>query len=190
MNKNTEFVAYEYKNITVKSDFATIYTDCLSNFGWELVDEQEYGFQPLMTAFVPIVSSTGAPAEQEVVSLKFKRDRRINNKVEVNQLERKCEEALSSIGSMERKNNAFTMGISLGAGIVGTAILGLAVYNFVSANIVIGILLTVLGVAGWGVGFFANLRLGKKKSAKTEPMIQAQLDVAYGACEQAYALIS
>ena len=190
MDNKNNFVAYEYKNITVRRDAVTTYTDCLSSFGWVPVDEQEYGFQPLFTAFTPISSSVGTTAEQELVSLKFKRDRRINNKLEIDRLERKCEEALATINCMERKNNAFTMGISLGAGIVGTAILGIAVYSIVSSNIVVGVLMAALGVAGWGAGFFANRRLGKKKSTQAEPMIQAQLEVAYGACEQAYALLA
>jgi len=189
MSNNTNFVAYEYKNITVKRDYATIYTDCLSNFGWTLVDEYEYGFQPILS-LLPTYTSINPVDEQDVVSLKFKRDRRINSKQEVNRLERECEEALSSIGSIERKNNAFTMGISLGAGIVGTAVLGFAAYSFLSANIVIGVALSVIGFAGWGIGFFANRRMGRKKATQTESLIQERLDVAYGACEQAYAMLA
>ena len=198
MNSNHDFVAYEYKNITVKRDSVTIYTDCLSNFGWTLVDEREHGFQPTITnaaqllvhAVTPVPTSVAQTENLEMVSLKFKRNRCINHKLEIDRLERACEEALSSIGSLERKNNAFIMGISLGAGIIGTAVLGLAVYSFISSNAVIGVLLSVLGAAGWGIGFFANRRMGQKRSIRTEPMIQAQLDVAYGACERAHAILA
>jgi len=200
MKNNNGFVAYEYKNITVKRDTATVYIDCLENFGWEPVEDDGYELQALISKLNPVHLGTNiAHAAQsfgetgdvsETVTLKFKRDRRIANKQEIDKLERKCEDALAAIGGMERKNNAYTMGISLGSGIVGTAILALSVYSFMSSNVVIGVLTAILGVAGWGVGFFANLKLGKKKSAQTEPMIQAQLDVAYSACEQAHTLLA
>ena len=196
MGKNNDFVACEYKNITVKRDSVTIYTDCLSNFGWTLVYEHEYGFQPTIPTVVNVytpVAPTVAPGhtdDLETVSLKFKRDRKINNKLEVNRLERKCEDALSSINGMERKNNAYTMGISLGTGIIGTAILAFAAYNFMSANVAIGVVLAILGFAGWGIGFFANRKVGHKKATQTEPMIQEQLEIAYSACEQAHVLLA
>ena len=198
MEKNNDFVAFEYKNITVKRDSVTIYTDCLSNFGWTLVDERDQGPGPAVKNMSPVtppvtvaVSVPVARTEDtDLVALKFKRDRQIASKLELNRLERKCEDALSAISGMERKDNAFTMGIALGSGIVGTAILALAVHSFMSANTIIGVFLAVLGVAGWGIGFFANLKMGKKRASKTEPMIQAQLDVAYSACEQAHALLA
>ena len=196
-NNNTDFVAYEYKNIAVKRDSITIYTDCLQNFGWELVDEhREYEHRPasVQTPTIHIVAPVHTAAvqadEHDMMILKFKRDRRIGNKLEINRLERKCLEALASIGGMERKDNAVTMGVSLGAGIIGTGILAAAVYCFVTANVVGGVLLAALGAAGWGVGFFANRKMSQKRAAQTGPMLQAQIDIAYSACEQAYALLA
>lgn len=201
MTNKDNFVAYEYKNIIVKCDFAALYTDCLSNFGWILIDEREYGYRPestngsLMNKSVhPHVYSVQTPPDKvdgpDMVTLKFKRDRHISNKLEINRLERKCEEALSAIGGLERRNGAYTMGASLGAGIIGAAFLGLGIYSFISSKIVVGVLLTVVGIAGWGIGFFAHSKVGQKKSAQTEPAIQEQLDIAYSACEQAHALLA
>jgi len=190
MTNNKDFVAYEYKNITVKRDSVTIYTDCLSNFGWELVDEHKHSYAPAQadTNHIPAIPETVEGLDLMV--LKFKRDRRIENKLEINRLERKCEDALAAIDSLEKKNSAYTLGVSIGTGLIGTAFLGFAVYSFMSSNIVVGVLLAILGTAGWGIGFFANLKLGRRKSAQTEPMIQAQLDVVYATCEQAHALIA
>jgi len=197
MANSDNFVGYEYKNITVKRDAVTVYSDCLSNFGWILTDEQDFHHHPVQATTRPVNVSlpdayphNNPPDGVDMVSLKFKRDRRINNKLELNRLERKCEDALSAIGSLERKNSAYTMGIALGAGIVGTGFLALAVYNFMSANPLVGVLLAIIGVAGWGVGFLAHLKVSKKKSTQTEPMIQEQLEIAYSACEQAHALLA
>jgi len=190
MENNHDFVAYEYKKITVKRDSVSIYTDCLSNFGWTLIDQYEQGYQPESANYTPVHTVENHTDDLETIVLKFKRDRRIGSKSDINKLERKCEAALSSIGSLERKSNAFTMGISLGTGIIGAAFLGTAVYNFMSSNTVIGVLLAILGIVGWGIGFFSYRKIGQKQSVQTEPMIQEQLEIAYEACEQAHELLA
>ena len=201
MNHNKSFVAYEYKDITIKRDAVAIYTDCLINFGWELIKEQEYGFQPFQADSQHInarvksnIHAVPPPPSQtagvDMVTLKFKRDRRIDHKLELNKLERQCESALAAISSVERKNSAYTMGLSLGAGILGAVFLGFAVYNFSFSNIAVGMFLTVIGFAGWAAGFFVNLKVGRKKTSQTEPIIQEQLEKAYSACEQAHALLA
>ena len=189
MNNNS-FVAYEYKSITVKRDAVTFCTDCLSNFGWVQVEEHEQGFQPTATIAVPYAPVPDLTDENDRVSLKFKRNRRIGSEPELNKLESQCEEALASIRKLERRSHAYTMGISLGTGLIGTALLGIAVYGFISSNIVLGVIFSALGIAGWGVGFFSNLKARRKKAIKTEPLIQEQLDIAYSACEQAHAFLA
>jgi len=183
-NKNG-FIAYEYKNITVKRDSVSIYTDCLSSFGWNLIDEHDFHNYPVTADIQRTNTSDGL----EMVSLRFKRNRNISKKIELNKLEHTCEEALSAITKLEKKNNAYSMGIALGSGILGTVFIAIAVYNFISANPVAGVLLAIIGGIGWAVGFFAYLKVSKNKSTQTEPMIQEQLNIAYGACEQAHALL-
>ncbi|NYB72833.1 hypothetical protein HZF24_01615 [Sedimentibacter hydroxybenzoicus DSM 7310] len=200
MTNKDNFVAYEYKNITVGRNYAALYTDCLSNFGWMLIEEYEYGYRPVLTNGNTInknlnlhIHSIQTPPDKvdgpDMVTLKFKRDRHINNKLEIDRLERKCEEALSAIGNIERRNSAHTMGTSLGAGIIGAVFIGLAIYSFISSNIAIGVFLTIIGLVGWGIGFFSYHKIGQKKSIQTEPIIQEQFDIAYSACEQAHTLL-
>jgi len=190
MESKNDFVAYEYKKIMVKRDSVSVFTDCLSNFGWILIDEYEYGYQPEVTSYTPVHTVERHTNDLETVVLKFKRDRHIRNKLEVSKLERKCETALSSAGSLERKNNAYKMGITLGVGILGAVFLAIAVFNFISANVIIGVFLTILGIAGLGIGYLANRKVEQKRSEQTEPMIQQQLEIAYEACEQAHALLA
>ena len=184
---NNNFVAYEYKDITVKRGSVEMYMDCLNNFGWTLVDD---GYLSLQDILAPLHAATGTSGTLDMVDLKFKRHRKIENKQELNKLERTCEEALASISKMERKNNAFTMGISLGMGIVGTVALGFAAHSFIASSIVAGVALTVLGLGGWAIGFFSNRKLAKKKATETDSLIQQQLDNAYEACEQAHTLLA
>ena len=184
---NNNFVAYEYKEITVKRASVEMYVDCLDNFGWTLVDD---GYLSLQDIIAPLHAAVGTSGTLDMVDLKFKRHRRIQNKQELNTLEHRCEEALASIGKIERKNRAYTMETSLGVGIVGTAILAFAVYSFIASNVVLGVILSILGVAGWGVGYLAYQKMSNKKTIQSEPLIQEQLDTAYDACEQAHALLA
>jgi hypothetical protein len=200
MNNKENFVAYEYKNVTVKRDSAAMYIDCMSNFGWTPIEDEGLDIQSVLSNLNPVhlgmnIANTAqafaeTPDGSETVTLKFKRDRRIENKRELDNLERKCVEALSAVNRIERKNNAQTMGVSLGTGIVGTAFIGLAVYNFVFSHVALGVLFAAVGAVGWAIGFFSNRRIGTKKAVETEPHIQEQFDIAYNACEQAHALLT
>ena len=125
-----------------------------------------------------------------MIVLKFKRDRLIGKNCEVNKLECECEKALSAIGSLKRKNSAYTTGTAVGAGIIGAGILGLAYYSFITMNTIMGVLLSGLGVIGMGVGFFAYKMVEKRKAMKTTPMVQEYLNTAFSACEQAHALLA
>ena len=200
MSNKENFVAYEYKNVTVKRNSAGMYIDCMENFGWSLVENDGYDVGALLTNLNPVnlgknianaAQSFGETADpSETMTLKFKRDRRIENKQQLEKLEREYEDALSAIQKAERKNAAQTMGISLGTGIIGTVFIGLAVYNFVFSNTVLGVVFAAIGAVGWAIGFFSNMKIGKKKSSQTEPYVQEQLNIVYSSCEKAHALLA
>ena len=199
MSSKESFVAYEHKNVSVKRNAAGMYIDCMENFGWVVVENDGHDIQTILTNLNPVnlgkniattAQSFGETADpSEIITLKFKRDRRIENKQQLEQLEREYEEAFSAIHKVERKNAAQTMGMSLGTGIIGTVFIGLSVYNFMFSNTVLGVLFAVIGAVGWTIGFFSNMKIGKKKSAQTEPYVQEQLDLMYNTCEKAHALL-
>jgi len=200
MSNKENFVAYEYKTINATRKSAGMYIDCMENFGWTLAENDGYDIQSLLTNLNPAnlgknlanaAQSFGETADATpAITLKFKRDRRIENKQELEKLERGYEAALSAINRAERKNAAQTMGISLGTGIIGTVFISLAAYNFVFSNTVLGVLFAAVGAIGWAIGFFSNLKIGKKKYNQTEPYIQEQLDIVYNTCEKAHALLA
>ena len=71
-NENS-FVAYEYSTITVKRDIEPLYSDCYRNFGW-----------------IPMENREISMIDADRVALRFKRDRKIKNRMEVHALQRKC----------------------------------------------------------------------------------------------------
>jgi hypothetical protein len=78
-SSESNFVAYEYVSVPVKQTIETLYIDCYKSFGWILENS--------------VLNIT----DLNSVILKFKRDRRIKNRSEVVELQRKCENALTSI---------------------------------------------------------------------------------------------
>ena len=200
MSNKENFVAYEHKTINATRESAGMYIDCMENFGWSLAENDGYDIQSLLTNLNPAnlgmnlanaAQSFGETADATpAITLKFKRDRRIENKQELEKLEMEYEAALSAINRVERKNAAQTMGISLGTGIIGTVFIGIAVYNLIFSNTILGVLFAAVGAVGWAIGFFSNSKIGKKKSNQTEPYIQEQLDIVYNTCEKAHALLS
>lgn len=200
MNERENFVAYEYKNISVTRDNATMYIDSMKNFGWTLVEDDGINAQDIMSLLNPVnfgmniantaQTLTGASDGSGALTLKFKRDRKIENRQELDELERKFREVLSEAAKIERRSNGQAMSVTLGTGIIGAAFIGLAVYSFMSANIFLGILFATVGLIGWAVGAYFGLRSGSAKSEKIEPQIQEKLDKAYEACEQAHMLLA
>ena len=201
MKIKENFVAYEYKNVNVISDSAGMYIDCMENFGWELVENDGYDINEdffsiqspvnLNRSIANAAQTYGETADAvPTLMLKFKRDRRIDNRKQLEKLEREYEEAMSAIKKIEHRNSAQTMGISLGTGIIGAVFVGLSVYNFISSNIILGILFAAMGAVGWAIGFFSNRKVSNKKSAQSEPYVQEQLSIVYNACEKAHALLT
>ena len=200
MKNNNDFVAYEYKSVNATRDSAGMQIDCMENFGWILIENDGYDAQALFSNLNPVnLGRNIAGAAQTfcetadattAITLKFKRDRRIENKQQLEKLEREYEAAMSAITRIGRKNEAQTMGVSLGIGIIGAVFVAISVYSFVASNILAGVLFAAVGAIGWAVGFFSNRKVGRKKSDQTEPTIREQLDIAYGACEQARALLA
>lgn len=165
-------VGYEYKEITVPRKMESVYADGYANFGWEFNGTDH------------------APQGEIDVILKFKRDRQLRNKTELNRLERQFESGLSEIGRLERKNSAVVMGAALGAGIVGTAFSAGAVFSFIADKIALGIILLIPSIAGWAFGYFSSIRLKAKQSAQTAPQIDQRYDEVYAVCQRAHDLLA
>jgi hypothetical protein len=63
-------VGFEYKDVTIKRELASLYADSYPNFGWTLED------------------TTSPLSSINSVTMKFKRDRKLRNKVELTRLGR------------------------------------------------------------------------------------------------------
>jgi len=165
-------IGYEYKEVTVPRSMESAYADGYANFGWEFNGTDD------------------ALQGETAIILKFKRDRRIKNKAELNRLEREFESGLHEVVKLERKSTAVVMGSALGLGILGAGFLVGAVFSFIASNILLGIILLIPAIVGWVLGYFTSVRLQKKKSQQVAPQIDSHYDSVYQVCEKANNLIA
>ena len=164
--------AYEYKNITVPNDMKMVYADGYAHFGWEYMG-METGFQGNLT-----------------VVLKFKRDRRLKDRNDLNRLEREFENGLKEVERLERKKSASIMASALGAGVAGLAFLAGAVVSFMAGGVFLGVVLLIPALGGCVMGFVNSIRVRAKKELQTAPQIDGHYDAVYQACEEAHTLLN
>lgn len=167
----TNFIGYEYKDITVKRMMESVYADGYSNFGWAL--------EGTSTS----VQNVGS------VTLKFKRDRKIRNKVELTRLQRQFDACVAEIETLESSK---VTGASIAAyliGIVGTAFMAGSVFAYEADLLPLTIILAIPGFAGWIIPNFCYRGIRKQKTNKVSPLIDQKYDEIYEACQKANALL-
>ena len=168
------YIVYEYKEVTVRREMEPIYVDGYANFGWQ----KESSCTPV----------TGQAAS--MVSLKFKRNRKIRNKAELTRLQRQFEECANEIVSLER---AKTMSASITAytvGLLGTAFMACSVFAYIGGLVVPSILLAMPAILGWITPYFAYCALKKNKTARLAPIIEQKYDEIYANGEKANGLVN
>lgn len=176
-----DYVAYEYMSINVESINEPLYIDCYESFGWILVnntgliDKEDY--------FI----NNANVNNKKLVNLKFKRDRKIKNKVMLNDLQRQLEKALKEIDRLISEPNRKGIISSLGIGLFGTIFLAISVFSIVGDKIyyIPFILGGILGLIGWILPYFIYKRVKDSKEKENISLIDEQYNVVYDTCEQA-----
>lgn len=171
--KNAPFIGYEYKELTVPGEQASMYLDCYEAFGWAL-DEN-----------VPSVTRNG------VTTLRLKRDRKIINKAELTRLQRHFEACLQEIQQLERGKTSAATVWSLAVGFAGTVFMAGSVFAVTHEPPIywLCILLAIPAFAGWAVPCFLYRRITEAQTKKLQPMIEAKQDEIYEICEKGHALL-
>ena len=170
-NENN-FIGYEYKDVTVTRSMESVYADGYANFGWTLD-----GTAPSLKG----ISS---------VTLKFKRDRKIRNKVELTRLQRQFESCVVEIESLERSKGIGASAAAYGIGIVGTAFMAGSVFSYLAGLLPLSIILAIPGFIGWVLPYFSYINIHSRKTAKVAPLIDNQYDTIYDICEKANSLLA
>lgn len=169
---NESFIGYEYKDVTVKNDMASVYTDGYTNFGWTL-EGISYPIQKV-----------GA------VTLKLKRDRKIRNKAELTRLQRQFDACVNEIIALENSKVIAASAVAYIIGVIGTAFMAGSVFAYLANMLPLMVVLAIPGFAGWIIPYFCYALIVKKKADKVTPLIDGKYDEIYDVCEKANGLLS
>lgn len=181
-----DFVAYEYMSINVSSEKEPLYMDCYENFGWifingsGLVDKEDY--------YINNSHVNG----RKLVNLKFKRDRKIPNKVQIISLQKKCEIALKELNRLEKQPRSKATISAITIAMLGTVFMALSVFSITAINpiYILCVVCGVIGIVGWLLPYFVYKKEKLKKEQENIPLIEEQYNTIYNCCEQAKKLIN
>lgn len=166
------FVGYEYLDVTVKRNMAHLYADSYENFGWEL-------------------EGTGEQiGKVDSVVMKFRRDRKILNKVELTRLQRNFDACVSEITSLEAQKYIKASAVAYAIGVIGTAFMAGSVFAVTSDRIVACILLAIPAFFCWVAPYFLYRSIVRDKTKEITPLIDQKYEEIYTVCEKANALLN
>ena len=165
------FVGYEYAEITTQRRLESVYADSYPSFGWEL-------------------EGTDTPPQGNgFIALRFKRDRKIRNKLELTRLQRQFDSGVDEIKALERSKVFQAAAIAFAVGLAGTVFMALSVFCFLTGNTVPSVILAIPGFLGWVVPYLLYRSISARKSAEITPLIDQKYDEIYAVCEKASQLI-
>lgn len=173
MSSQKNFTVYEYKEVTVRSDKASLYLDCYESFGWQ----QDENFPP--------------QEEKDRVTLRLKRDRKLVNRAELTRLQRKFEASMEEIISLEQSKTSAATIWALVVALLGTAFMAGSVFAVVAEppRIALSILLALPAFAGWIAPVFVYRKVRDKKTRQMNPFIEEKIEEIYGMCEKGQSLL-
>lgn len=164
------FIGYEYKHVVASRRLASIYLDYFSCFGWEVED-------------------SSFSRQLGKVSVTFKRNRKLRNKVEIDRYQRQFEDGVESIAHLEGTKTAKASVVAYTVGIIGAAFMAGATFSYLGGFVVSCILLAIPGFVCWGLAYVLYRSLVKKRSAEVVTEVNREFDNLYSTCEKAQALM-
>lgn len=180
-------IQYEYLSINVKSKNEPMIMDIYENFGWKVItsgaltDKEDY-----------YINNTGTNGEK-LVNIKFKRDRKINNKDKLNVLQKKCEETLKKIDKLEEEPHLKGTMYSLMVGLLGCVFLAISVFVITGEatvkDYVISTPIGIVGIVCWILAYFKYVKTKKKIEEQNDSLIKQLHEEMYNSCDEAQKLI-
>lgn len=174
-NNKEKAITFDYKTVRVKRSMEAMLTDAYEILGYEVTNTQM------------------AEGSLNSVNVSFKRNRKIENKMELLKLQEKIDSTLNNIDKLScaKKNAGIAEGVTVGT--IGALTFGGGM-SMVMCLEGLGFLIggIALGVVGLGVGLLGWLthnKVQKKKLEKLEPIYQSELDKLSDLCEEANKLV-
>lgn len=173
--QDRDFIAYEYRTVTVKAKDQTRAMDMYEAFGWEI------------TGVTPVFL--------DGVTLSLKRDRRIKHKQELNKLERQAEDIVAAIHGLHRAKTAGASVFAYIFGCISVLVMGggmcltMLIENSIPA-LVGGIVLGLAGIALCGLNYYIYVKRAAKKTKQLLPVIDENEEKLANVLEKGNDLLS
>ena len=172
--KDKDFIAYEYKSVTVKTKDQQKAVDIFEAFGWEV--------------------APAAPSMRTNVTLSLRRNRKQKHRQELVRLERQAENVAETIQSL---NRAKSFGANIFSYIFGSAAvlvfgggMSLAMLATGAIQLAGGLILGVAGLTLCAINYFIYRKIVLKKTADLLPVIDDNEEKLSNILEQGNALLS
>lgn len=168
-------VTYDYKTVEATQKNALEIIDCYEAMGWELAGKHDYVF---------------------VVSLNFRRNRKIKNKDQLNRLQVKLDDHINGIGVYEKRKTQNAQIISLIVGIIGVLVFGGGMCLCLLTPLpeivsyIAGSVLGVIGAAVCGLAYLIYKKLLAKDTVAMNALIDKKRDEISNICEDAQKLFA
>lgn len=171
--EKNSFIAYEYKELVVPTEYASFYLDCYEAFGWER-DENYFAAEGV-----------------RMTTLHLRRNRKLVNKAELTRLQRNFEACINEIKQLERSKSASAKIWSLAVGIIGTVFMAGSVFAVTAQppHILLCIILAVPAFLGWIFPLYIYRRISTMQGQKLQPLIEEKQDEIYEICEKGHGLL-
>lgn len=171
--KNQPFIGYEYKEIRVPAEKASMYIDCYENFGWEI------DFNLSMTR------------DLHMITIRLKRNRKRMNRMELTRLQRNFEACMHELDMLEYSKHQTAIIWSITVGILGTAFMAGSVFAVTHEPPIIWlcVFLAIPAFAGWIAPVFIYKKVRQKKEDKVQPLIEETYSKIYELCEKGHDLL-
>lgn len=165
--------SYEYARTTVKSDLATVATDCYESLGYELTGAKD--------------SAAG-----DTTVLAFRRSRKVRGKAQLAKLQRTADDLISQIAGLEGEKTRRARMLSLTAGIASALVLGVGMCcSMVWTQLMaLGVVVGLVGIAGCVAAWLLYRSTVRKDTARLAPRIEAAYDQLATICEEAQTVLS
>ena len=147
-------IVYEYASINVKRELEQMYKDCYEHFGWIYIKDEEKRDYYINTNI-----------NQDIVNIKFKRNRKIQGKDELQELQNKCEKAFLKINKLEREPDSLATMYALLIGLIAILFITVSIFSGIKSNWFISIVSGMIGIIGIILPYFIyNKTKGNKKN--------------------------
>lgn len=173
MENENNFIGYEYHEISVARDMASVYADAYPNFGWVLE------------------SSATPTAGIHSIHMKFKRNRKICNKSELTRLQRQFDASADEIVALEKSKTTTASIVAFSIGLIGCAFMAGSVFSITGAvpHVILCTVLAIPGFIGLILPYFSFSAIRRSKTSKLCPLIEKKYDALYDVCKKANGLL-